>query len=398
MITPVLIHGASCRMKITDVRTFVMGTSWRNLIFVKVYTDEGIAGIGEATLQNFEAPVLAYIEAAKKGHVIGSDPLRIEDLWLRVFRDDFWRGGVVAYTGLSAIEIACWDILGKKAGLPIYNLLGGSCRDKIKVYANGWYTVERSPEQFAERAKTVKQMGYSALKVDPFGPGHYELDRTETRRSIKLIEAIREAVGEDVEIMIEAHGRFSPHTAIEIAGKLEPYDPSWLEEPVPPDNIRALIKVAKKIRLPIATGERAFTRYGFRELFESDAVDIIQPDPIHTGGILETKKIAAMADTYYLTVAPHNSNGPVCTAVAAQLDSCTPNFKIQETFDDFSEPYVREAVKGAYEIKGGYLTVPTKPGLGIEIDEGIVAEHPYQPVHFNLWKDNWQYRRDDVSK
>jgi galactonate dehydratase len=385
-------------LKITDVRTFVMGTSWRNLIFVKVFTDEGITGVGEATLQNLEGAVLAYIEGAKRRHVIGSDPLRIEDLWLRMFKDDFWRGGVVPYTGLSAIEIACWDILGKKAGLPVYSLLGGLCHDKIKAYANGWYTVGRSPEQFAERAQAVKQRGYLALKVDPFGPGHYELDRVETRRSVELVDAIRQAVGEDVEVMIEGHGRFSPHTAIEIAKKLEPYEPSWFEEPVPPDNVKALMKVAKKTRIPIAAGERAFTRYGFRELLESNAVDIIQPDLIHAGGILETKKIAAMADAYYVTVAPHNSNGPVCTAVSAQLDSCTPNFRIQETFDDFSESYVREAVKGAYEIEDGYLIVPKVPGLGIEIDEEIVAEHPPQPVHFNLWKDNWQYRKSDVPK
>ena len=385
-------------MKITDVKTFVMGTSWRNLVFVKVYTDEGIVGVGEATLQNLEGAVLAYIEAAKKRHIIGSDPIRIEDLWLRMFKDDFWRGGVVSYTGMSAIEIACWDILGKKAGLPVYNLLGGSCRDKIKVYANGWYTVERSSEQFAERAKIVKQKGYLALKLDPFGPGHYELDRAETKRSIGLVGAVRETVGEDFELMIEAHGRFSPHTAIELARKLEPYEPSWLEEPVPPDNIKALIRVAKKTRVPIATGERAFTRYGFRELLESSAVDIIQPDPIHAGGILETKKIAAMADAYYVTVAPHNSNGPVCTAVSAQIDSCTPNFRIQETFDDFAELYVRAAVKGAYKIEDGYLTVSKEPGLGIDIDEEVIAEHPYQPVHFNLWKDNWQYRKSDVLK
>ena len=385
-------------MKITDVKTFVMGASWRNLIFVKVYTDEGIVGVGEATLQNLEGPVLAYIEAAKKRHIIGSDPIRIEDLWLRMFKDDFWRGGVVANTGLSAVEIACWDILGKKVGQPVFNLLGGSCREKVKVYANGWYTVERSPEQFAQRAKAVKEKGYMALKLDPFGPGHYELDRTETRRSIALVDAVRAAVGESVEIMIEAHGRFSPHTAIELANKLEAYDPSWLEEPVPPDNIKALMKSAKRIRIPIAAGERVFTRYGYRELLESNAVDIIQPDTIHAGGILETKKIAAMADAYYVTMAPHNSNGPVCTAVSAQLDMCTPNFKIQETFDDFAEAYVLAAVKGAYKIEDGYLTIPKEPGLGIEVDEQIVAEHPYREVHFNLWKNNWQYRQSNLLK
>jgi galactonate dehydratase len=370
-----------------------MGTSWRNLIYVRLYTDEGIEGLGEATTANLEEPVLAYIETAAKRYVIGSDPFRIEDLWLRMFRDDFWRGGIVAYTGISAVEVACWDIIGKKVGQPVFNLLGGQCHEKIKAYANGWYTVEREPEQFAERAKMVKHRGYRALKVDPFGPGHYELDHKEVERSMKLVEAIRNAVGEDFELLIEGHGRFSPHTAVEIARRLESYEPTWFEEPVPPDNIKALEKLVDKVRIPIAVGERAFTKYDYRALLEANVVDIIQPDVIHAGGLLETKKISAMADASYVTVAPHNSNGPISTAISVQLDACTPNFKIQETFDDFVEPYVKEAIIGAYDVVDGYFQIPSRPGLGVEIDEKVIAEHPYRRIHFDLWKEDWQYRQ-----
>lgn len=380
-------------MKITDVKPLVIGTSWRNLIYIKVETDEGVTGIAEATLHNREEGVLGYLEGAKRRHVIGSDPFNIEDLWLRMYRNDFWRGGVIATTVMSAIEIACWDIIGKVTNQPVYKLMGGKCRDKIKAYANGWYTVERTPEKFAERVKEVLKKGYKALKVDPFGAGHYELTREEKLKSIALVEAIRGSVGDDVEIFIEAHGRFSPQTAIEMAHELEPFKPGWYEEPVPPENIPALKKVTEQVTIPIATGERFFTRYGFREVLEMDATDIIQPDLIHAGGLLEGKKIAAMADCHFITVAPHNSNGPVCTTISLHFATCTPNFKIQEVFDDFQEPFVIESVKNLPRVKDGYFDLPSGPGLGIELNEDVIAEHPYKPGHFNLWDDNWQKRQ-----
>lgn len=201
-------------MRITDVETHVLGDNWRNIIFARVMTDEGLYGIGEATIQNRDEALVAYLQAAKKRHIIGSDPFNIEDLWLRMYRDDYWRGGVVANTALSAVEIACWDIVGKALETPVYRLLGGRCHERVKAYANGWYTGERTPEDFAERAKGVVAKGYRALKVDPFGAGTYEMEANEKRHSIALIEAIRDAVGPDVEIFIEMHGRFSPATAI----------------------------------------------------------------------------------------------------------------------------------------------------------------------------------------
>ncbi|TMJ08900.1 MAG: mandelate racemase/muconate lactonizing enzyme family protein [Bacillati bacterium ANGP1] len=380
-------------MRITEVKTYVMGTNWRNLVFVKVLTDEGVYGIGEATLQNGEESVTAYLQAASRRHVIGSDPFNIEDLWLRMFRNDFWRGGVFAYTGISAVEIACWDIIGKVTGQPIYRLLGGAVRDRIPAYGNGWYTVERRPEEFASAAKRAIAKGYQALKVDPFGAGGYELTRKEHRLSVSIVEAIRNAVGDAVEILIEGHGRFSPATAIALAKDLEAFHPGWFEEPVPPENFAELRKAAEKIAIPIATGERCFARYGYRELLESRAADIIQPDVLHAGGLLEVKKIAAMADAYFVTVAPHNSNGPVCTAASVQLGFTVPNFKMQECFDDFVEPYVKEAVPGCPQVVDGAFSTPHGPGLGVDLREDVIEEHPYRPLHFNLWDADWHKRQ-----
>jgi len=380
-------------MRITAVEPLVLGTSWRNLVFVRVRTDEGLVGIGECTLQNREEGVLGYLAGAARRHVIGSDPFNIEDLWLRMYRNDFWRAGVIATTVMSGIEIACWDIVGKALGQPVWRILGGRCHEKIKVYANAWYTVERKPEEFARRVKVVLDKGYKALKVDPFGPGTLELSREERVRSVELVAAIREAVGPDVEIFIEMHGRFSAATAIALARMLEPYHPGWIEEPCPPEDIPSLKKVAEHVTLPVAAGERYFTRYGFREVIESGAPDIIQADPIHAGGILEMKKIAAMADVRSMLMAPHNSNGPVCTAACVHFDFCTTNVKVQECFDDFSETWVVDAVPGTPRPQDGYFYPPEKPGLGVELNEDLIKEHPFKEGFFNMWEPDWHLRQ-----
>jgi galactonate dehydratase len=371
----------------------VLGTAWRNLTFVKVDTDEGLSGVGEVRMLNHTDALIGYLQEAGPNHVLGSDPFNIEDLVNRMYHNDFARVGQIAMSGISVIEIACWDIVGKALGVPVYKLLGGAVRDRIKAYANGWYTVERSPDQFAEAAKRAVARGYRALKFDPFGSGFYELSREEKIRSISLTEAVREAVGPEVELLIEMHGRFNPATAIEIARLLEPYEPSWVEEPVPPDNLRALQKASEHIRIPVATGERLHSRAEFRELFELQACDIIQPDITHCGGILNTKKIAAWADTYYMLVAPHNVGGPVSTAAALHLAACTTNFKIQEHFNDFAESWVKQAAPGLPEVENGSFALPDKPGLGVELDEQVFKEHPRAAVFFNLYSDDWHRRQ-----
>ena len=379
-------------MKITDVKTLVMGTSWRNLTFVKVETDEGLTGISEVRMNNRTDALVAYIDGAKRRHVIGSDPFNTEDLYQRLFRDDYGRAGEIVATGISVIEIACWDIIGKAVNQPVYRLLGGACRDKIKAYANGWYRVERTTEEFHAAAKRVLEKGYRALKFDPFGAGYYELSYEEKLKSVALVEAVRDAVGPDVEILVEMHGRFSPYMAIEISAELEKYQPSWVEEPVPPDNIAALAKASEKINLPVATGERLHNKYEYRELINLQAADILQPDITQTGGFLETKKIAAMGDMCYMTVAPHNVGGPVSTATALHFAACTTNFKIQEHFNDFSEAWVKEAATGCPEVIDGYFSLPDGPGLGMELNEDLIAEHPYREGSFNLFESDWHKR------
>ena len=382
-------------MKITNVTPFVMGTEWRDLTFVKVETDEGLVGVGEARVLNRTDTVLGYLTESVPRYVIGSDPFEIEKLVHRMFREDFSRAGEQVMTGIALIEIACWDIIGKALNQPIYRLLGGAVREKIKAYANGWYTVERTPQEFHRAARKVIERGYKALKLDPFGAGFYEIDREEKVLVIELVEAVRDSVGPDVEIMIEMHGRFNPPTAVEMILELARFKPSWMEEPVPPENLSALKKVADAttpLGIPLATGERLNTLYEYRELFELQAADIIQPDITHLGGLSNTKKIAAWAEAYYMLIAPHNVGGPVSTAASLHLAACTDNFKIQEHFNDFSEEYVKEVAPGVPEVVDGYFDLPNGPGLGVTLDESVIEKHPRRKAHFNLFAQDWHKR------
>jgi galactonate dehydratase len=379
-------------MKIVDVKTHVVSTAWRNLTFVRVLTDEGLEGVGEARMINHTDALLGYLAEAVPNHVVGSDPTRIEDLVRRMYLNDYGRPGEIVMSGIAVLEMACWDIFGKAVGKPVYQLLGGAVRDRIKAYANGWYTVERTPEEFHAAAVRAIERGYRALKFDPFGAGFYEMERAEKRKVIGLVEAVRDAVGPDAEILIEMHGRFNPATAIEMARELERFTPSWVEEPVPPENLAALKKAAEKITIPVATGERIHSRYEFRELFELQAADIIQPDITHIGGILETKKIAAWADSYYVLVAPHNVGGPVATAAALHFAASTPNFKIQEHFNDFAEDWVKALAPGNPEVADGHFGLPQGPGLGVTLDLAAVEAHPRQHVFFNLYDEDWHRR------
>ena len=379
-------------MKIVDVKPYVVSTAWRNLTYVRVLTDDGLEGVGEARMINHTDALLGYLAEATPNHIIGSDPTRIEDLVRRMYLNDYGRPGEIVMSGIAVVEMACWDIFGKAVGKPVYQLLGGAVRDKIKAYANGWYTVERTPEEFHAAAKRAIARGYQAVKFDPFGAGFYEMERAEKRKVITLVEAVRDAVGPDAEILIEMHGRFNPATAIEMSRELERFTPSWVEEPVPPENLAALKKAADKITIPVATGERIHSRYEFRELFELQAADIIQPDITHIGGILETKKIAAWADAYYMLVAPHNVGGPVATAAALHFAASTPNFKIQEHFNDIAEDWVKQIAPGNPEVTDGYFGLPQGPGLGVTLDLDAVAAHPRQHVFFNLYDDDWHRR------
>lgn len=382
-------------MKISRLTPLVLGTPWRNLTFVKLETDEGLTGVSEGRNVNRTEALLGYLEHAKKRYVLGSDPFEIERLVSRMKVEDFARLEDVSGMGIALVEIACWDLVGKALGQPVYRLLGGAVRDRLKAYANGWYTVERTPEDFREAARKVVARGYRALKLDPFGAGFYELDPPERRRAVALVEAVRDAVGPDVELLIEMHGRFSPAAAAGLARDLEPFRPSWLEEPVPPDNPEALARAAAKIRLPVAAGERVHTRSEVRRLLELGAVDVLQTDITESCGLLEGKKIAAMAEAAYVPFAPHNVGGPASTAACLHLSATLPNFKILEHFNDFVDAWVKKAATGpGYpEVKDGYFPLPGGPGLGIALDEDFIREHPMTDEKFNLFQEDWHRRQ-----
>ncbi|WP_062205362.1 mandelate racemase/muconate lactonizing enzyme family protein [Streptomyces sp. NBRC 109706] len=382
-------------MRITGISTHVVGTPWRNLTYVQVHTDEGLTGVGETRMLGHTDALLGYLREAEANHIAGSDPFAVEDLVRRMKTGDYGRAGEIVMSGIAVVETACWDIKGQALGVPVWQLLGGradASNNRVKAYANGWYTVERTPEAFHKAAEAVVERGYQALKLDPFGTGSFELDHAETVRSLALVEAVRDAIGPERELLLEMHGRFSPATAIRLARELEPFAPSWLEEPVPPENLKALKKVAEKTTLPIATGERIHDRIEFRELFESQAADIIQPDLGHLGGIGEMRKLAATAETHYVLIAPHNVGGSVLTAASLQLAGCTPNFKILEHFNDFADAEIKKVVKGAPEVVDGYFTLSDAPGLGVTLDTDAAAEFPQQQARFDLWAEGWEKR------
>jgi galactonate dehydratase len=380
-------------MKITAVTPLVLGTPWRNLTFVRVETDSGIYGLGEVRINNRTNALLGYLSEAMPRYVIGRDPFDIENLISKMMIGDFGRMGEVTMSALSIIEMACWDIMGKSLGLPCYRLMGGAVRDRIKAYANGWYTVERTPQMFHEAALRVVERGYLALKLDPFGAGRYELTLDEQARAVDLVAAVRDAIGPQRDIMLEMHGRFNPATAILMANKLEKFRLAWIEEPVPPENLSELKRVAERVSIPIAVGERLHTMNEFRPLFDLYAVDIVQPDVSHFGGLTLTRRLAAWADVYNVLLAPHNVGGPVSTAAALHVAACTPNFMIQEHFNDFADSWVKQAAPGVPEVLDGYFSLPIAPGLGVELNEPVFSEHPQIEAHFDLFKEDW-HRRD----
>ena len=379
-------------MRITDVRTYLVGNPWKNWLFVRVETDEGIHGIGEGTLNAFSKTVESAVQELRDEY-IGADPTRIELLLQRMVRDVYTEGGQIHMSAVSAIEVACWDILGKAAGKPVHELLGGRVRDRVRVYANGWYRGERRPEVVADLARQVAHRGYTALKFDPFGAGYRVMDRREEDLSLAIVAAVRDAVGPDVDLMIEGHSRFSVATALRVAERLAEHRPAWFEEPVPHQNVAALVGVASRSAVPVATGESFSSLQQFADLLRHDVVHILQPEPLFLGGLWRTRLLAGMADAHYAVVAPHNAQGPVCSAISLQLGACIPNFYVQESFDEFNEPWSREIVDRAVIQEGGYVAVPSAPGLGIDLDWDLLSGHPYQRQHLlRLFEPGWELR------
>lgn len=364
-------------MKVTDVKAFVVDCFRTNWIFVKVYTDEGVTGVGEGTLEYKEKAFLGALEHIKE-YLVGQDPRDIEKHWHAVYRDAYWRGGPVLMSALSAVECALWDLLGKSLGVPVYRLLGGKVNDKVRIYVNGWFAGAKEPEEFAAKAKEAVKRGVTAMKWDPFGKSYLTIDGAQREKAIRCVAAVREAVGDSVDLLIEGHGRFNVPTAIELAKELAPFKPMFFEEPVPPDNLEALRQVREKSPVPISAGERLYSRWDYRKMFDLGAADYLQPDISHAGGIMELKKIAAEAESRYLPFAPHNPSGPVANAATLQLAATCPNFCILEIM--YSDvPWRKEVTNESLHYEDGFITIPDKPGLGIEIDEEACLRHPYTP-------------------
>jgi len=367
-------------MKITKLETIHVKPRW---LFLKIHTDKGITGLGEPVVEGRAQTVETAVQEIGR-YLIDQDPRRIEHHWQAIYRGQFYRGGPILASALSGIEQALWDILGKWLNVPVYQLLGGATRDRIRIY--GWLHGE-TYEDYIEEARVGLKSGLTAFKVGIGAPVNIIDSPAFIQEEVSRFAAIREAVGPEIEVGIDFHGRVSPAMAIQLAKALEPYQPMFIEEPVLPENVDELVRVARSTSIPIATGERLFTKWGFREVLEKGAAAILQPDISHAGGILETKKIAAMAECYYGAVAPHCPLGPIALAACLQLDACIPNFLIQE--------HVTTGVgylKQPFQVVNGYIDLPTAPGLGIELDEEAIAEK----VHEGTW-DTPHLRHKDGS-
>ena len=368
-------------MKITAVTPFSVHPGWRkNWIFVKVATDEGLTGWGEAYSQyDRDRPILALVEEIGR-YVLGRDPFQIKHVTQMAYQDfAIRRGSLEFYSALSGIEQALWDIVGQACGQPVYNLLGGPCRERIRVYANGWSYQMSAPDDYARAAAAVVEQGFTALKLDPLPrPWRTFIPKEHERQAVKVIRAIRKAVGPDVDILLDIHRRLAPMHAITLARRLEEFEPYWFEEPCQAENLEAIAEVRANTRIPVVTGENIFAKDGFRPVLERRAADIINPDVANCGGILELKEIAAMAEPYLVAVSPHNYNSMVLgLAATVHASAVMPNFIITEYFLPFAA-LGREVCRNPLEPENGYIALPTAPGLGLEIDEAALARHPYK--------------------
>ena len=368
-------------MKITDISHYIIHPGvGKNLCFVKIDTDEGVEGWGECYTQaDRDKQVVSHIDQLKR-YLIGRNPMHIKH-FLQMSFDDFAgrRGAMDFYCAISGLEQAMWDISGKVCQVPIYMLLGGPCRDKIRVYANGWGGGNWDSNEIAEKAKKIADMGFTAMKFDPIpGPWRTFVDKKVERQAVENVKAVRSAVGPDIDILVEMHRRLAPMHAVKIAKEIEEFNPFWFEEPVLAENVDALASAKKAINIPVVTGEELYTKFEFREIFEKQAADIINPDVCNVGGILELKEIAAMAEPYYVVVSPHNYNSTTLGLSATiQVSAAIPNFLITEYFVNFEE-LGKDISTHPFEVDAGYIKLPPEPGLRMDLKEKNLEKYPYK--------------------
>jgi galactonate dehydratase len=381
-------------MKIRYVETITVGAGWKNWLFVRVHTDEGLYGIGEGTLNGFIRTTEAAVRELEH-LVIGRDPRNVRALTNLLMESVSLDAGHVHRTAVAAIEVACWDILGKSLNVPIYQLLGGRVRDSILGYANGWYRAERSSREFTKAADLAVAKGFQALKLDPFGTSRDFIETDELEFAYEIVSALRTRFDPKLRILIDVHARFTEADALRAAYKLAPLDIYWWEEPTTRERESPANAVASRCPIRVATGEMYDTVGQFFTLATGGGVNIFQPEPMSLGGLANTLSVAGLASTHGSWIAPHQSGGPVATAVCLQLAACVPNFLIQEHFDPFNEPWTKDLVTWAPSIdpKTGHLSLPEGPGLGVDLNLEVAKEHPYDPsAYLNIQLPGWEKR------
>ena len=376
-------------MKIVKLESFLTNCGLRNYLFVRLTTDTGLTGLGEATLEWQEMAVQTLLHEWAEERILGTCPFDIELVFGNLVRDQY-QGGATVMTVISALEIACWDIVGKACGQPVYRLLGGRARETLPAYANGWYGGARTPQDYANKARAVVARGYTGMKFDPFEQAWKDMTQAQMRAAQDVVAAVRDAVGEGVDLMIEVHGRLSVGCAIEMGRRLTPYRPAWYEEPVTPHSLDLLAEVKRALPFPVAAGERLYMLEDFARLAALRACDVVQPDLAHCGGLSMGKKIAALCQPQDMRLAPHCSIGPVALCAAIHFGWSTPQVMVQENFGDFDAPWRDELVAGWKPMADGRYVLPDKPGLGIELDDAACARHPFVKHAFpSLWDQRW---------
>ena len=368
-------------MKIDSIKTYIVDSgSAKHWLFVKIETNEGIHGWGEAYTQLDRDRVIERQIDELSRYLVGCSPFDIKQFLFSAYTDFAGkRGSMELFCAISGLEQALWDIVGKAAGQPVYNLLGGRTRRRLRVYANGWGGAQ-PPDELADRARAVVDRGFTALKFDPFpGPWRAYIDRRQEEEAVERVQAVREAVGPDVDILVEVHRRLAPMHAVRVARAMEQYAPYWFEEPVSARDMGALAEVRNAISLPVVTGEELYTKNEFREVFEKRAADILNPDVCNCGGILKLREIGAMAEAYHVAMAPHNYNSTtIGLAATLHASAGMPNFLITEYFVNFEE-VGREIADQSFRVEDGFITLPDRPGLGIDLDEQALRQRPYRP-------------------
>lgn len=380
-------------MKITEIETYTVGAGWKNWLFLRVLTDSELYGVGEATMNGFIRTTEAAVHELKH-FAIGRDPREVTAIATRI-GTTIQDAGHIHRMAMGAIEVACWDILGKSLGVPVYQLLGGKVRESILGYANGWYRAERTAEAFVEAAEAAVKKGFRALKLDPFGMARGFISEPELETACAIVGAIRERFGAELKILIDVHCRFAPTEAVRVARRMQNLDLFWWEEPTSAERESLTNEVAQQSPIPVATGEQ-FDKVGkFFTLAEKGGVSIWQPEPMSLGGLMNTLAVAHLAQANHAWIAPHQSGGPVATAVCLHLAACVPNFLIQEHFDAFNDPWTRDLVTWTPNIDAttGHLSFPTAPGVGIDLNLEVLKDHPYDPNAFlDCTQPGWEKR------